>query len=124
MKTSLVALDPAKDAHGITKLEFIREKLNVVPDSPIDPTRWIDELQHEVYTARARARAFLPSDGEYPVHEAIFLKVCNSSASVHSSSLSRMTDARLAAVLQSHSRYLFRSASMIRASFLTTDVAS
>jgi len=123
LKASLVALDSAKHPHSVTKLEFTREKLDIVPDPTIDTSRWIDELQHEVGTASASARALLPSDREYPIHEAVLLEVRDGSVNVHSSSLSRMTDARLAAVLQWLSRYTPRSASVIRASFLTTDIA-
>jgi hypothetical protein len=123
LKASLVPLDPSEDPHSITKLEFVREKLDVVPDPPIDTTCWINEFEHEVCTARSRARTFLPRDGEYSVHEAVFFKVCDGNASVHSSSLSRMTDARLAAVFQSYPRYVFRSSGLIRALFATTDGA-
>src|SRR6266545_4050235 len=52
-------LDTAEHAHGVTFCETRVEQLDVVPDTCVDATARIDELEREVWGAALRAQPLL-----------------------------------------------------------------
>jgi hypothetical protein len=75
LQASAESLDPTEDVHCVALVEPLIEELDVVPDTSLDPSARVGELEREVGGPVPRALALLLRDGEHALHGPVLGKL-------------------------------------------------
>src|SRR3954463_16271363 len=97
-----IAINTAQHPHRVALGEPAVQEVDVAPDTRLDPSAWIDELQGEIRSAAAGAKPLLLRDRVHALDDPVVLELGDRR---HDPSLGAKTDATVLALWPRSSRF-------------------